>query len=98
MTHFQKFAAGGVLATALALIGVNYDTLGPSSTDPDGSPRVQSAATQADVPVSDTTGERRPTGRLRVQACNDKTCLRPSTVRASLPVPFIGSLGTADQN
>jgi DsbC/DsbD-like thiol-disulfide interchange protein len=32
-------------------------------------------------------GERRLTGRLRVQACNDKTCLRPSTVRASLPVP-----------
>lgn len=32
-------------------------------------------------------GERRLTARLRVQACNDKTCLRPSTVRARLPVP-----------
>jgi len=34
-----------------------------------------------------TPGERRLTGRLRVQACNDRTCLRPSTVRATLPVP-----------
>lgn len=32
-------------------------------------------------------GERRLTGRLRVQACNDKTCLRPSTLEVSLPVP-----------
>jgi DsbC/DsbD-like thiol-disulfide interchange protein len=32
-------------------------------------------------------GERRLTGRLRVQACNDRTCLRPSTVRAQLSVP-----------
>lgn len=31
-------------------------------------------------------GDRRLEGRLRVQACNDKTCLRPSTVRAQLPV------------
>jgi DsbC/DsbD-like thiol-disulfide interchange protein len=34
-----------------------------------------------------TPGERRLTGQLRVQACNDRTCLRPSTVRATLPVP-----------
>ena len=34
-----------------------------------------------------TPGERRLTGQLRVQACNDRTCLRPSTVRAVLPVP-----------
>jgi len=34
-----------------------------------------------------TPGDRRLTGRLRVQACNDKTCLRPSTVRATLQVP-----------
>jgi len=39
-------------------------------------------------------GERHLTGRLRVQACNDKTCLRPSTVRASLPV----SVAPADAN
>ncbi len=32
-------------------------------------------------------GEHRLTGRLRVQACNDRTCLRPSTVTASLSVP-----------
>ncbi|MFB6249329.1 MAG: protein-disulfide reductase DsbD domain-containing protein [Salinibacter sp.] len=32
-------------------------------------------------------GERRLAGRLRVQACNDRTCLRPSTVRAQLSVP-----------
>ena len=32
-------------------------------------------------------GEQRLTGRLRVQACNDRTCLRPSTVRADLSVP-----------
>lgn len=33
-----------------------------------------------------TPGERRLTGRIRVQACNDRTCLRPSTIRASLPL------------
>jgi len=33
-----------------------------------------------------TAGERRLIGRLRVQACNDRTCLRPSTVQATLPV------------
>jgi DsbC/DsbD-like thiol-disulfide interchange protein len=32
-------------------------------------------------------GEHRLTGRLRVQACNDRTCLQPSTVTATLPVP-----------
>jgi DsbC/DsbD-like thiol-disulfide interchange protein len=32
-------------------------------------------------------GEQRLTGRLRVQACSDRTCLRPSTVRTQLSVP-----------
>lgn len=32
-------------------------------------------------------GERRLQGRLRVQACNDQTCLRPSTINVSLRVP-----------
>jgi len=32
-------------------------------------------------------GERRLTGRLRVQACNDQTCLRPSTINVALSVP-----------
>jgi len=32
-------------------------------------------------------GERRLTGRLRVQACNDQTCLRPSTINVTVPVP-----------
>jgi DsbC/DsbD-like thiol-disulfide interchange protein len=32
-------------------------------------------------------GERRLTGRLRVQACNDRTCLRPSTVQVPLSIP-----------
>lgn len=32
-------------------------------------------------------GERRLTGRLRVQACNDQTCLRPSTITTTLTVP-----------
>jgi len=38
-------------------------------------------------------GDRRLTGRLRVQACNDKTCLRPSTVRATVQVP-VAEAGT----
>lgn len=32
-------------------------------------------------------GNHRLTGRLRVQACNDRTCLQPSTVTATLSVP-----------
>jgi len=32
-------------------------------------------------------GDRRLQGRLRVQACNDQTCLRPSTINVSLSVP-----------
>lgn len=36
-------------------------------------------------------GERRLTGRLRVQACNDRTCLQPSTVTAALSVPVAGA-------
>lgn len=32
-------------------------------------------------------GDRSLTGRLRVQACNDRTCLQPSTVNATLSVP-----------
>lgn len=31
--------------------------------------------------------ERRLTGQLRLQACNDRTCLQPSTVTTSLSVP-----------
>jgi len=38
-------------------------------------------------------GERRLTARLRVQACNDKTCLRPSTVRATVQIP-VAEAGT----
>jgi len=39
-------------------------------------------------PASSTErGERRLTGRLRVQACNDQTCLRPSTINVTVPVP-----------
>jgi len=38
-------------------------------------------------------GEQRFTARLRVQACNDRTCLQPSTVRAGLSVP-VGASGT----
>ena len=34
-----------------------------------------------------TPGEQRLTGRVRVQACNDRTCLRPSTVNTTLSVP-----------
>lgn len=41
-------------------------------------------------------GERRLTGRLRVQACNDKTCLRPATVRATLQVP-VAEVGTVSE-
>lgn len=39
-------------------------------------------------------GERTLTGRLRVQACNDRTCLQPSTVTVSRGVP-VASAGTA---
>lgn len=35
-------------------------------------------------------GERRVHGRLRVQACNDRTCLQPSTIRSTLTVPVAG--------
>lgn len=39
-------------------------------------------------PASGTApGEHRLTGRVRVQACNDRTCLQPSTVTATLSVP-----------
>jgi thiol:disulfide interchange protein DsbD len=41
-------------------------------------------------------GERRLTGRLRVQACNDQTCLRPSTVRASLRLPIASGGASAE--
>lgn len=37
--------------------------------------------------ASGDSGDRRLRGRLRVQACNDQTCLRPSTINVSVPVP-----------
>ncbi len=43
-------------------------------------------------PASGTApGEHRLTGRVRVQACNDRTCLQPSTVNATLSVPVAGA-------
>lgn len=42
-----------------------------------------------------TPGERRLTGRLRVQACDDDTCLRPSTVDVSVPVTVAAAGATA---
>lgn len=39
-------------------------------------------------------GERRLTGHLRVQACNDRTCLRPSTVNVTLTVPVAEATAT----
>lgn len=42
-------------------------------------------------------GDRRLTGRLRVQACNDRTCLRPSTIEVSLPITVAG-VGTKTQS
>jgi len=38
-------------------------------------------------------GERRLTGALRVQACNDRTCLRPSKINVTVPVP-VADVGT----
>lgn len=40
-------------------------------------------------------GERQLTGRLRVQACNDRTCLQPSTVTTTLTVPVADANETA---
>lgn len=39
------------------------------------------------------SGDRRLTGHVRVQACNDRTCLRPSTVTTTLSVP-VGDAST----
>lgn len=39
-------------------------------------------------------GDRRVTAAVRVQACSDKTCLRPSTIRAPLTVPVAEASAT----
>lgn len=50
-----------------------------------------------DVHVSSSAepGGRQVAGRLRVQACNDRMCLSPSTVKATLSIPVREATATA---